>query len=163
MTTRPDAPAAFQDCFPDIHCFGCGPHNENGLRIKSRWSGPNESICRFTPAPHHSAGSKHYLNGGIIATLIDCHCVCTAMAEAYRRAGRSVGEGAAIYYVTGALNVSYLAPTPIAGVLTVVATIEETTEKKTVLSCVVRSAGGEACARGEVVAVRVPESWRDRP
>jgi hypothetical protein len=28
--------------------------------------------------------SKNVVNGGIIATVIDCHCVCTAITAAYR-------------------------------------------------------------------------------
>jgi acyl-coenzyme A thioesterase PaaI-like protein len=153
-----DAPA-FQDRLPDIHCFGCGPRNENGLRIKSRWSGPDESICRFTPAPHHSAGPKQFVNGGIIATVIDCHCCCTAMADSYRQESREIGQGEEVVYVTGSLKVEYRRPTPIDDTLVFKATIQERTPKKTVIGCQV-IASDTVCAEGEVVAVRVPASWK---
>ena len=149
---------AFQDRIPDIHCFGCGPHNDGGLRIRSYWSGPDEAVCRFTPSSHHCAGPTHLVNGGIISTLIDCHSCCTAMAEAYRRAGRDIGEGDELIYVTGSLKITFRAPTPM-GELTVRAKITETAEKKTALRCVVE-AGGAVTAEGEVVAVRVPASWK---
>ena len=108
-------PTAFQDRMPGNHCFGCGPGNERGLRIKSHWADEQgtESVCRFEPQPHQAAGPREYLNGGIIATVIDCHGVCTAIADAYRREGREMGQGELIWYVTGSLTVDYRRPTPI--------------------------------------------------
>ena len=82
---------AIQDLLPENHCFGCGPLNPEGLQIKSFWSGESETICTYQPESKHAAGPTHILNGGVIATLIDCHCICTAVAEAYRREGRDVG------------------------------------------------------------------------
>lgn len=149
---------AFQDAIPANHCYGCGPANANGLQIKSYWDG-GESTCTFRPQPHHSAGPKQYLNGGIIATLIDCHCICTAMANAYRREGRAIGAAPEIWYVTGAMNVSYQKPTPIDRPVTLRARIVEEKPKKTVLHCTLASGDAE-CASGEVVAVRVPGEWK---
>lgn len=150
--------AAIQDQLDGIHCFGCGPRNPLGLRIKSFWSGEEESLCRFLPAAHHCAGPKGYVNGGIIATVADCHCVCTAMAEGYRRAGRKIGVGEVVLYVTGSLSVTYVAPAPIDQELLFRARIVSSDEKKTVLSCDVH-AGSVRVAAAEVVAVRVPPGW----
>jgi acyl-coenzyme A thioesterase PaaI-like protein len=149
---------AFQDAIPGNHCYGCGPANPDGLHIKSYWEG-DESVCNFMPEPHHSAGPKQYLNGGIIATLIDCHCICTAMANAYRGEGREIGESPEIWFVTGALNVSYVKPTPIDRPVKLCARIVEVKPKKTVLHCSLLS-GDSECARGDVVAVRVAGDWR---
>ncbi|NUM53399.1 MAG: PaaI family thioesterase [Candidatus Hydrogenedentes bacterium] len=143
---------------PDNYCYGCGANNPHGLQIKSHWDG-NESVCTFMPSPHHSAGPRQYLNGGIIATLIDCHCICTAVANAYRNEGRDVGEPPEIWYVTGGLNVSYLKPTPIDKPVMLRARIVDEKPKKTVLHCTLSSDGAD-CARGEVVAVRVPSEWK---
>ena len=145
---------AFQDSMPGNHCFGCGPDNENGLRIKSFWSAEGESVCRFRPQPHHAAGPRGYLNGGIIATVIDCHAACTAIADAYHRAGRQIGEGELIWYVTGSLKVDYRRPTPIGGELEIRARIAECGERKTWVDCELRS-GGEICAEARLLAVRV--------
>lgn len=150
---------AFQDRMPDNHCFGCGPHNEGGLRIKSYWAGASESVCRYRPRPHQAAGPKGFLNGGVIATLMDCHSVCTAVAEAYRREGREVGEGDLIWYVTGSLHVDYQRPTPIDAEVALVARIRDVGERKTVLDCEL-AAGGEICATARVVAVRVEPQWQ---
>jgi len=61
---------------PHNACFGCGPANEKGLRIRSI---PEEDqvVCHWTPEPHHEA-FPGVLNGGIIGTLLDCHCNWTA-------------------------------------------------------------------------------------
>ncbi len=149
---------AFQDLIPNNNCFGCGPHNRKGLRIKSHWIGENEAECRFTPSTEHSAGPLHTLNGGIIATLIDCHTVCTAIAKAYQMAGRGIGSGEPIWFATGRLTVSYQKPVPLDAEVVLLATIAEAKEKKIRVSCSVM-ARGEVCATGDVVAVRVPSGW----
>lgn len=149
---------AIQDQIPGNHCFGCGPHNDRGLRIKSYWSGDDRSHCEFTPQPHHSAGPLQYLNGGIIATVIDCHTICTAIADAYRRAGREAGSGDKIWYATGKLEVNYRAPTAIDQPAMLEASIVDRSERKTRLHCSL-SSGGRVCATAEVVAVRVADGW----
>ena len=58
--------------YPDLPCFGCGPVNERGLRLKSYATGDGEVIAEFTPWPEHDNGTG-FLNGGIIATVLDCH------------------------------------------------------------------------------------------
>ena len=68
---------ALQDQFaPKSICFGCGPANKNGLKIKSFVDG-NKVIAHFTPQPFHNA-FPNVLNGGIIGALLDCHCNCAA-------------------------------------------------------------------------------------
>lgn len=151
-------PEAFQDLLPHNHCFGCGPANSDGLRIKSRWSGDGLSVARFTPEPYHCAGPRHFVNGGIIATIIDCHSVCTAAAAAYRDAGREIGSPPDIHYATARLELEYLRPTPIDAELEIVARIESRTERTYVLSCEL-SAAGKTRVTGTVEAIHVPESW----
>ncbi len=149
---------AFQDQIPGNGCYGCGPHNDHGLRLKSHWEG-EESVATFMPEPFHAAGPKHVLNGGIIATVIDCHAVCTAIAGAYRREGRAVGSAPEIWYATASLKVDYLKPVPMDQPLTLRATVVEAGPKKTRISCSL-SSGGQECARGDVLAIRVPDGWR---
>lgn len=152
-------PIAFQDQIPDNLCYGCGPHNHGGLRIKSFWAG-EESVCTYQPERHHSAGPPQFLNGGIIATLIDCHSVCIAIANAYRMENRPIGSAPHIWCVTANLNVTYLRPTPLEMPVTLRARIAESGIKKTLLECRLYS-NSEECARGDVLAVRVPNTWRD--
>jgi acyl-coenzyme A thioesterase PaaI-like protein len=145
---------ALQDQFKGNTCFGCGPTNEKGLQIKSHWDG-DETVCTFQPQPHHNAGSERILNGGIIATIIDCHCVWTAVAHAYRRENRAADSHPPIECVTASLNVNYLKPTPIDEPVVLRARVTETKGRKIVVSCTLSSKRRECC-RGEVVAVKVP-------
>ena len=152
---------AFQDQIPENFCYGCGPGNPVGLRIRSVWAG-NEALCVFQPAPYHAAGPRHILNGGIIATLIDCHAVCTAIAHAYRAERRAIGSVPEIWYATAALAVRYLRPAPLDRLVTVRARVVETRLRRTTLECAL-AADDVECVRAEVVAVRVPATWREEP
>jgi acyl-coenzyme A thioesterase PaaI-like protein len=148
---------AFQDLIPGNHCWGCGPENEHGLHLKSRW-GDDGAVAVWTPKPWHAAGPTHVLNGGIIATILDCHCVCTAIADAYRREGRGMETPPLIWYVTAQLDVTYLRPTPIEGPVTLRAIVTEAGRRKSLVSCTL-TAGGEECARAQAVAVSVADTW----
>ena len=56
---------------PHNTCFGCGPENEKGLRIKSFMQG-DKLVAEWRPEDHHEA-FPGMLNGGIIGALLDCH------------------------------------------------------------------------------------------
>lgn len=148
---------AIQDAIPHNRCWGCGTLNPRGLQIKSYPEG-EETVCRFQPSPDHMAGPVHVLNGGIIATIIDCHSVCTAIARAYQVAGRAIGSEPHLWCVTASMKIDYLAPTPIAGPVELRARVRETRGRKHVVECTLR-AGGRDCARAEVVAVEVAGGW----
>jgi acyl-coenzyme A thioesterase PaaI-like protein len=152
------SPQAFQDGMPHNHCWGCGPANPKGLQIRSYWGESGTSLCDWHPHPEHMAGPTHVLNGGIISTLIDCHGICTAIADAYQREGRAIGEGETIWYVTGNLNVRFLKPTPITAPVHLEATLANCEGRKTWVNVTLFSEG-EARAVGEVLAVRVPADW----
>jgi len=150
---------AIQDRISDNRCYGCGADNPLGMQIKSHWDG-KVSRCTYMPRPEQCAGPTQILYGGTIASLIDCHSVGTAMAAFYERAGRQIGEDPQIWCVTGRLTVSYLKPTPIDRPVELLATIEEIGEKKALLKCELRS-DDVVTAEGEVVAIKVPDSWRN--
>lgn len=155
------APRAIQDELVGNYCWGCGSLNPYGLQILSHWEG-DETVCTWQPRAEYMAGPQSILNGGIIATVIDCHSVCTAIADAYRREGRALNTEPLIWYATASLHITYIKPTPIVAPVSIRARITERTERKTAVTCTL-SSRGEACARGEIVAVRVPPSWRDAP
>lgn len=149
---------AIQDTYPDnvAHCYGCGRLNEHGLQIKSYWDG-TEAVCHFTPRPYHTA-IPGYVYGGLVASLIDCHATGTAAAAAGQAQGRAIGAEPALRFVTASLKVDFLRPTPIDAVLELRGRAVEVKGRKVVLS-VTLSANDELCARGEVVCVRMPESF----
>jgi acyl-coenzyme A thioesterase PaaI-like protein len=147
---------AFQDYYPDhlSYCYGCGRLNEHGLQIKSYWDGDG-TTCTFTPRPEHMA-LPGYVYGGLIASLIDCHCTGTAAAASYRAAGREMGTEPAFRFVTASLRVDYVRPTPLGVPLEIRARVTELKGRKVVMEATL-SAEGQICARGEVVAVQMPE------
>jgi len=149
---------AFQDYYPDhfSHCYGCGRLNEHGLHLKSYWDGA-ESICTFNPRPYHTA-IPGYVYGGLIASAIDCHCTGTAAAATYRAEGRAMDTEPRLRFVTASLRVDYLKPTPLGIPLEIRGQVQEVGKRKVVVAALV-SARGQVCARGEVVAVLVPEHW----
>jgi len=148
---------SFQDQINDNGCYGCGPHNRHGLQIKSYWD-VDEAVCVYHPRPYMTAGPPQFLNGGIIATLVDCHGICTAIATAYRDEDRPIGTGDQLWYVTGNLNISYSAPVPIDVPVHLRARVKRRAKKKMIVECTV-SSNDTPCAAGEVVAIRVPSAW----
>ena len=149
---------AFQDYYPDnvAHCYGCGSNNPHGHQIKTHWDG-DETVTYFTPEPYHTS-VPGYAYGGLIASLIDCHSTGTAAAAMYRAAGRDMDTSPAFRFVTGSLHVNYLLPTPIAGTLEIRGRIKEIKGRKVVVETTVL-ANHVAPARGEVVAIQMPDSF----
>lgn len=146
--------SSFQDQIgPQNHCHGCGVGNPLGLQIKSQWRG-EDGVCRFQPLPHHSAASTAVVNGGILASVVDCHCNCTAMANAYREQGRAIGSQPEIWCVTASLTLNYRKPTPIDEELEVVARVVRREGRKTWLSCTVSASTG-VCVEAEMLAIEV--------
>lgn len=147
---------AFQDYYAEnsSHCYGCGRLNQDGLHIKSYWDG-DQTTCTFQPRAYHT-GMPGFAYGGLIASVIDCHSTGSAMAAALRAEGRALDSQPPARFVTAALHVDYLRPTPVAGPFELRSTIQQVTPRKVVLSTELR-VGGELCARGEVVAVRLPD------
>ncbi len=152
---------ALQELLPGNHCWGCGPDNPHGLRIKSHVEG-EEVVCRFQPSPQHMAGPTHITYGGIIAAVIDCHTVITAIADLYRAAGRPFGSGEPLWAVTASLKIDYLAPAPIDQPMELRARVREVRGRKRIVDCTL-SSGGKLCARAEVVAVAVSTAWTRPP
>jgi acyl-CoA thioesterase FadM len=60
--------------------------------------------------------------------------------------------------VTASLHVDYLRPTPIDATLELRGDIEEVGPKKVIVA-ITLFAKGQACAKGRVVTVKVPDNW----
>lgn len=99
---------SLQDRFaPHNACFGCGPQNAKGLRLKSYVAADGSVVATFLPEPHHEA-FPGVLNGGIIGALLDCHSNWTA-AHALMLAR---GEATPPCTVTAEFHVKLRHPTP---------------------------------------------------
>ena len=74
----------------------------------------------------------------------------------YRTQGRDLDSDPPLRFVTASLKVDYLAPTPEGVELLLYGYIVEVGERKVIVDIIVE-AEGVLCARGRVVAVRMPE------
>ncbi|MFW9789350.1 MAG: PaaI family thioesterase [Candidatus Thorarchaeota archaeon] len=142
-----------QDQWPEegTFCWGCGKNNDHGLQLKSYWE-DDESVAIWKPKEYHLA-FPGVLNGGIIATLIDCHGTGTANAAAHKAAGNGKHH---FLHVTASISVKYLKPTPVDKPVTLRARVIESDEKRMKVSCELYS-DDMKCATGEVVTVRVDQ------
>jgi acyl-coenzyme A thioesterase PaaI-like protein len=134
---------------PATICFGCGPANEKGLRIKSFPRG-DELWAEWTPQEHHRA-APGMLNGGIIGALLDCHSNWTAAHHLMRRAGLDAPPCT----VTAEFHVKLLRPTPCDRPIRLRAHVVDAGENRATIDASLE-ADGEATAtcRGVFVAVR---------
>lgn len=150
---------AVQDTYPDdtARCYGCGRLNTEGHRLRTFSTGEDGTTeTRFTPKPYHTA-IPGYVYGGLLASLVDCHGTGSAAWAAYRAEGRAPDSDPPLRYVTASLRVDYLKPTPLGPELVLRGTPLEAKGRKVVVA-VSLTADGIECVRGEVVAVRMPES-----
>ncbi len=144
------AGACLQEQFaPGNVCFGCGPSNAKGLRIRSFAQG-DELVALWTPSPHHEA-FPGMLNGGIIGSLLDCHCNWTAAWTLMRQAGADRPPCT----VTADYHIKLRRPTPSGGPVELRARAVEVQGDRAVIEGTLAS-GGQVCAtcRGTFVAVR---------
>lgn len=142
---------SLQDTYaPNNRCFGCGPLNEKGLRIKS-FPQEKEVVATWTPEPHHLA-FEGMLNGGICGALLDCHSNWTAAYHLMQKRGESVPPCT----VTAEFAVKLLKPTPLATTLTLKAHVSESSEKKAVVEATLE-ANGETTATCHGIFVAVKE------
>lgn len=81
-----EGPSLQERFAPQGRCFGCGPANEHGLRIRSFPGAQDEVVADWTPEPWHEAFDG-VLNGGIIGTLLDCHSNWTATYHLMKKRG----------------------------------------------------------------------------
>ena len=152
------ADKAIQDEMVGNYCWGCGADNPVGLHLKSYWDG-EVAVAQWTPGHEYAAGPRHFLNGGIIATLLDCHGICTAVASAYQREQRSIRTEPEIWFATASLSVDYLRPSPIDSLVQLSARVVSQDDRTITVDCVLRASEKER-ARASVGAVRVPDDWR---
>jgi len=92
---------------PNGVCFGCGPKNKQGLRLKSVPLG-DSVVADWKPKPHHVAFGK-FGSGGIISVLMDCHGNWAATYALMKSRSLSSPPGT----VTSEYTVKFLRPSPI--------------------------------------------------
>ncbi len=134
---------------PSSICFGCGPANPKGLRIRSLPEG-DEVVCHWTPEAHHEA-FPGMLNGGITGALLDCHSNWTAAWHLMRQGGLDAPPCT----VTAEYAVKLRRPIPSGAEVTLRAKVVESSDDRATIEATLE-AGGKVCAtcRGLFVAVK---------
>jgi acyl-coenzyme A thioesterase PaaI-like protein len=135
---------------PRNKCFGCGPANPKGLRIKSRVEG-NDVVADWTPEPHHEAFDG-FVSGGIIGTLLDCHSNWAATWHLMKRAGAEAPPCT----VTSDLSVKFRRPTPSGGPVRLRARVSDSSEDRATVETEL-SVGGKVTATCRATFVAVKE------
>jgi uncharacterized protein (TIGR00369 family) len=126
-----------EQLYPGLTCFGCGPGNAAGLGLRS-YAADGAIEARFQPRPEHDNGAG-YLNGGIAATLIDCHSAAAVYFTAHQRGW--IQHPGSMPYVTAGLEVAYRRPAPLGSILRLTAAIAEAAEAELVAEIEVISDG----------------------
>jgi len=138
---------------PRNACFGCGPANAKGLRLKSIPAGEDpdgEVLCTWRPEKHHEA-FEGMLNGGICGALLDCHSNWTAAWHLMKKSGLDTPPCT----VTAEFHVKLRKPTPTDGPVTLRARVVESNASKAVVEATLEARGEVTCTcRGVFVAVK---------
>jgi len=132
---------------PGSVCFGCGPANAHGLKIRSFVEG-GVAVARWRPRPYHHAFGD-FLNGGVISTVLDCH---SNWAAAYALMTTS-GAKTLPPTVTSSITVEFIRPTPIGPLLIEARAGAVARGKVTVESTLKANGVVTATLRGTFVAV----------
>ena len=140
---------SLQDTYaPNNRCFGCGPANDKGLKIKSFVEG-NEVVAEWRPEPHHQAFDG-ILNGGICGALLDCHSNWTATHYLMKQSGAETPPCT----VTADFHVTLRRPTPMDVPLKLRAHVVESSADRAVVEASLEANGKvTATCRGTFVAV----------
>ena len=134
---------------PNNRCYGCGPANEKGLRIRSFAEG-EELVCEWRPEPHHLA-FEGMVNGGIIGSILDCHSNWTAAWHLMKKRG----ENELPATVTSDFHVTLKRPTPLDATLHLRARVVESTDDRATVEATLEANGKvTATCRGTFVAVK---------
>ncbi|MGI8430788.1 MAG: PaaI family thioesterase, partial [Chthoniobacterales bacterium] len=144
-----DGPSLQEKYAPKNACWGCGPANAEGLRLRSFPQGDDEVVAEWQPEPKYEA-FPGVLNGGIIGSLLDCHCNWTASYFRMKQAG----EDHPPCTVTADYAIKLLRPTPTDASFFLSAKVGEIKPDRATIEGTL-SAGGKVCAtcRGTFVAV----------
>ena len=135
---------------PSSICFGCGPSNKDGLKIRS-FRCENGLEMEFTPTEEHQA-FPGMINGGIIGILLDCHGNWTAAIALMDRSGTTEPPCT----VTASYSIKLRRPTPFGETLSITGEVIEIWEDRARVMMVL-SANDRVCATGEGLFVAVNE------
>lgn len=151
---------AIQDTYGERfqHCWGCGPQNEMGLKLKSYPSeNGEECLCEFIPGDQFTGGVPDNLFGGFIALAFDCHGGASAAWFHHHGQGLELTPTTQIRrFITARLEVDYKKPVPMGKKITIRSTLEDLGERKVIVTMDMEVAG-EIHAKARMIAVAIKD------
>ena len=124
---------------PNNACFGCGPANPKGLHVRSFPDG-DEVVAEWQASKEYEA-FEGMLNGGIIGTLLDCHCNWAAAWHLMKKTGADKPPCT----VTAEYSIKLKRPTPTDVPIKLVARVVDSTDERATVE-------GELIAHDKVCA-----------
>ena len=140
LRARRETMKSIQETYaPHNACFGCGPANPKGLHVRSFPDG-DEVVAEWQASKEYEA-FEGMLNGGIIGTLLDCHCNWAAAWHLMKKTGADKPPCT----VTANYAIKLLRPTPTDQPIKLVARVVESTDVRATVE-------GELIAHDKVCA-----------
>ena len=124
-------------------CFGCGPENPTGLKLRFLKEDDNTVSTRFT-APKDWTGFEDILHGGFQGLLLD---------ETMAWAAWALGDG--FVFITKEMTVRYLKPVHVCRPLLIIGRLHEKGSKQFKTRGEIRDEQGNLLTEAEGVFVRV--------
>lgn len=127
---------------PKNHCFGCGPDNPDGLRLKFEFDEDRKSFVSRFKLSRRYVGPPGHAHGGIIATILD-----EAMGK--------VNKIRHVIALTREMNVEYLKPVPLGEALIAEGREKYVRGREHINVAEIRDQAGEVLARsrGKFIAI----------
>jgi uncharacterized protein (TIGR00369 family) len=129
---------------PRNSCFGCGPDNAEGMKLRFEIDDENRLVRGSFRLPGRYEGPPAHAHGGIIAVLMD---------EAMGKLNRPEN----IVALTAEMTVEYLRPVPLRKKITVEARPTDHNGRNYWRECSIRDADGNLLARGKGRFVKVAD------
>jgi len=130
------------------NCFGCGPANRQGLRLKFFVDEAQQIVCTVR-VPRRFEGPPGHVHGGVIATLLD---------EAMSKANRQFG----VVAMTRQMEVEYLKPVPLQAPLHLTAQHVQGSGRKHHCEGQISDSSGMVLARAKALFIAVDSHWKSK-
>lgn len=124
-------------------CFGCGPDNPSGLKLRFRKEGPDSVSTWFTP-PGDWTGWRNILHGGFQALLLDETMAWVPFGLWNERA-----------FVTKEMSIRYLRPVYVEKPLLVTGSLVDDLGREIIIKGEIRDEHGTALTEGRCTLVRL--------
>lgn len=136
-------PSPLDESVGDVNCcFGCGPGNKHGLKLRFTLHPESGSTTAVVKLPTRFEGPPGHIHGGIIATLMD----------------EAMGKVNKIYdlvAMTRHIEIDYLRPCPLAQPLTVTGRFVRRDGRKLFMEGEIRNAAGDVLVRAKSLFIAI--------